>query len=170
MAEPLVFEVWGRPVPFQHMTQRSKYLPKHDRCHEYHERVRSCSMGALLDYGRKRWDHNGPFALRVEVFITETKPGRGRREDLTNWLKAIEDGIAKPVLKDDSYTFIRRIEARVRFVGAGQEHVLVTLTPLQEEADGSEEEGQGQEADRAPDHGGARRVRGAHGGGEAAAP
>ena len=130
MAEALEFEVLGRPVPFKHMTQRTKYLRRAQRALEYQKRVKSVAWAAMLQYGRRRWDPLGPFHLEVWFYLCR-KPGR---VDATNLFKNVEDGLTPGVMKDDSVMYERQGSFEVVWVETErQERVVVRLTPLEGE-------------------------------------
>lgn len=126
--KPLEFIIYGRPVPYARMTQRSKYRPKFDGHHEYQKRVRSIAWGALLQYGRRLWDNSGPFRLEIVFHLKRKRKGR---PDRTNLEKAIEDAMVPSVMKDDTVYTKSQWAGRVDWCDEGEEYTEVVVTPLE---------------------------------------
>ncbi|MBO8127480.1 MAG: RusA family crossover junction endodeoxyribonuclease [Firmicutes bacterium] len=80
----------GRPVPKVRMTQRSKWSPRAQASLQYQERV-AWSAKAQTRHAQLF----GPVRLSVWVYLRPTQRGLlpENRPDLSNVIKAIEDGL-----------------------------------------------------------------------------
>lgn len=77
------FVVPGRPVPAQRMTRYTKNIsPKAKRSLEYQKLVAICAMAARVP------QFTGPVKLTCRFFFADRRHG-----DLSNYVKAIEDGL-----------------------------------------------------------------------------
>lgn len=80
----------GRPVPKVRMTQKSKWSPRAQASLQYQKTVawaaKACTKNTQLF---------GPVRLSVWVYLKPTKKGQlpENRPDLSNVIKAIEDGL-----------------------------------------------------------------------------
>lgn len=94
------FVVPGRPVPAQRMTQRGKFLPKAKRALEYQKLVALCAWRA------KAPQFSGWVRLTCRFWFRNARHG-----DLSNLIKAIEDGL--------QYAGVLRNDRQVVRYGAG---------------------------------------------------
>jgi len=124
----LVFVVSGRPVPAARMTQRSKFASaRAKRALAYQELVAWCARAAAAPLASRpaALPFTGPVELTCRFFFRD-----GRHGDLTNLIKAIEDGLVyggliandKQILRYGAGTGIyfaeeERAEVRLRPIG-----------------------------------------------------
>lgn len=80
----------GRPVPKVRMTQKSKWSPRAIASLQYQETVAWTAKAVT-----KNAKLFGPVRLAVWIYLKPTQEGQlpGNRPDLSNVIKAIEDGL-----------------------------------------------------------------------------
>lgn len=118
------FTVPGRPVPAVRMTRRSKWVdPQAQRHLEYKEFV-----GWIAKQAYKGEPLTGDVAVRFTFYL---KP-KGRRPDLSNLSKMIEDALNKIVWKDDVQ--VAHSEATRIFSESEPERVEIVVEEVEKEA------------------------------------
>lgn len=96
------FWIPGRPVPMERAvswTGRDAVVRRRngERSRDYRSRVH----GYVLAAGRPSPLLRGPLGLELAVYAEVTSPTGGRRGDLSNFIKAIEDAFNRVVWEDD---------------------------------------------------------------------
>lgn len=91
----------GRPVPKARMTRRSKWTKRAKRSLDYQEQVAAEVMVLKAEMSGKK-QLEGPLKLTVEFYFADRRHG-----DLSNYIKAIEDGLQYGQLFQNDKQIIR---------------------------------------------------------------
>jgi crossover junction endodeoxyribonuclease RusA len=122
------FEVEGRPVPAVRMTQRGKHTPNHPKRKQmdaylaFKDAIGWAAKAAGVEV------IDGPVIINVQVYIRDRMK---RRWDISNVLKAVEDGLNGVAYHDDKQV----TSATIRVYTAGRlgedaiERTVVWLSP-----------------------------------------
>jgi len=119
----LCFVVPGRPIPAARMTQRSKFASaRAKRALEFQQFVAWCARAAAA--GPAALPFRGPVELTCRFFFRD-----GRHGDLSNLVKAIEDGLQYGgVIENDRQ--VVRYGAGTGIYFADEERTEVRLRPI----------------------------------------
>ena len=113
------FTVPGRAVPAQRMTQGTKWSKRARRSLEYQERVAWAAKAARVPRMK------GNVQLTVRFYFRNRKHG-----DLSNLIKAIEDGLQYGRVLDNDKQVLRYGETTGIYYTDGEEHAEVEVTEV----------------------------------------
>jgi Holliday junction resolvase RusA-like endonuclease len=123
---PLFFTVPGPPVPWQRVSRDKRtgraFVPQETRSYEAH--VGWCGRVALTTNGWNRcWPMQASYAISAAIYV----PDR-RRRDVTNIVKALEDGLIGVLWDDDSQVeWLRDVR---RFIDRDQPRVECMISVI----------------------------------------